>query len=215
MNGVADGFRTHALNRRRLRPFWGQRPSQMIITGAFRAVLYGVIAGVLVRIVIDPGIVGAGDTAESLTWAFVTVAALLAVGTLYNLVRLVLGILALTGGHTHEGVVRELRTRYRGDFLPRPVDQVLELRRRHRSPRRGPRPGPRRRTRVEILIEDDRGITSYVIRPRFHDPSLQGRRVRLTVARPTGYVRRIDPVGAAPAAADSPIREPARGDGET
>src|SRR5699024_9849518 len=120
---------------RRLRPWWGQRPSRLVVRGIVGIVIFGVATVAILKFAADSAAVG--DLADNLDFpnGRVRLIALIAAGVcglalLHGLVSLIVGIVDVATRRTIEGTVTSARHRYPGDWLPTPIRWILRFRQR-------------------------------------------------------------------------------------
>lgn len=184
----AVGRAEHVLGRR-LRPWWGTSPSRLLGRGLVQGVILGVLGyaalGVLTgRHELPAELPVAAGTIRLVATLAVVLAAL---GLVYSLVRVVVGVLDLVPRLTVEGVVLSVVERELGDTLPWLVRLLLRARDR-RHDRDYVRP---RRTHLQLTLDTARGPQTWTIRGRFGQLA-PGRRVRVTATPLLGYVTRVD-----------------------
>lgn len=184
-----------SLMGRRLRPWWGRSPSSLVIGGIVGVAVMGfIIYGCLeVRSggfdLDETGLADQNDLVMTLTFI---VMALAGVGILYNLVRVAAGVFDLATKRTIDGTVVVVRERHMGDVLPWWAQSLWRFWRRSRN-RDGYdyMPG---RTRYELILDTGDGEVTLPVRPGMSGRTESGMRVRVTAARLTAFVNRIDPI---------------------
>ena len=195
--GDATG-RAESMLGRRLRPWWGQAPSKLLIGGLVRAGLFGLIIygcwqvryGSVDLTEIDLADGSLEDHRSTIETAAAWVAAVSAVLALYNLIQVAVGAIDLFVRRHVEGQLLAAQERRTGDFLPGIV-QHFWFRSRDRSSMNR---SVRRRRRYEVVIATSRGPKSWNIRLQDFSKvrSRNGARVRLRVSPLLGYVSRIE-----------------------
>ena len=195
--GDATG-RAESMLGRRLRPWWGQAPSKLLIGGLVRAGLFGLIIygcwhvryGSVDLTEIDLADGSLEDHRSTIETAAAWVAAVSAVLALYNLIQVAVGMIDLFVRRHVEGQLLAAQERRTGDFLPGIV-QHFWFRSRDRSSMNR---SVRRRRSYEVAIATSRGPKSWNV--RLQDFSKvrwrNGARVRLRVSPLLGYVSRIE-----------------------
>jgi hypothetical protein len=194
--GDATG-RAESMLGRRLRPWWGQAPSKLLIGGLVRAGLFGLIIygcwqvryGSVDLTEIDLADGSLEDHRSTIETAAVWVAAVAALLVAYNVIQVVIGAFDLFVRRNVDGQLLAAQERRTGDFLPGIV-QHFWFRSRDRS---GMNRSVRRRRRYEVVIATSRGPKSWTVKLQDFSKvrSRHGARVRLRVSPLLGYVSRI------------------------
>lgn len=177
---------------RRLRPWWGESPSSLVFRGVIGLVVMGFIMYGCLQVLsgsFDLGDAGLAEQDDLVRTIALVVMALAGIGVIYNVVRVVVGVVDLTTRRTIDGIVIQVRRRYAGDVLPRWVQWGWRTYKRSRDPNGYyDEPG---RIRHELTIDTDRGSRTLPIRPSLVNDLDQGARVRVTSTRFTSYVSRV------------------------
>lgn len=181
---------------RRLRPWWGKSPGELIARGVIHGAFLGLLAYGCIQVLTDNVDLDSADLEEQRRWIELaaTVGLVLAgIGIAYSLLRVVVGTIDIAPRTSVEGVLVQARRRYLGDVLPGPVRSLLETRRRYAARRNGRYEyDHHRRTRLEVIVETPDGPKSWNVRQKHFHESLVGQRVRLTASPLLGYVRSIE-----------------------
>jgi hypothetical protein len=215
--GDATG-RAESMLGRRLRPWWGQAPSKLLIGGLVRAGLFGLIIygcwqvryGSVDLTEIDLADGSLEDHRSTIETAAVWVAAVSAVLALYNLIQVAVGAIDLFVRRHVEGQLLAAQERRTGDFLPGIV-QHFWFRSRDRSGmnrsvrrRRTLRGGDRHLARAQIVEYPVAGLLQGALAPR-----RTGSPARQPPARLCQPHRRVGSAHAGRAHRLRPVRAPA------
>lgn len=181
-----------SLMGRRLRPWWGKSPSSLIFSGVLGLVVMGFVIYGCLQVTtgaFDLDEAGLAEQRDLVRTVALGVMALAGVGVLYNLVRIIVGVLDLATRRTIEGVVVSVRRRHAGDVLPWWVQRGWRMYRRSRDPSGyHDEPG---RIRHELVIDTEGAERTLPIRPVLTTDLGHGMRVRVTTTRLTAYVSRV------------------------
>ena len=181
---------------RRLRPWWGTPPWKLTLRGLVGAAVFGVVVYACLQVRAgDVDLAGSGleEQRSTIDLVALVVGILAAVGIIYRLVQLVVGVIDLVPRQHTEGILVDARERRTGDFLPGIVQTLWY--RRDRSD--GTSRELRRRTRYEVVLETSDGLRSWNVRPKFVHRAQVGQTVRLTASPLLGHVSSVEAVSVA------------------
>lgn len=195
--GNATG-RAESMLGRRLRPWWGKSPGNLLAGAIVRVFVLGLLIygcylvryGSVDLTEVDLADGSLEDHRSTIETAALWVAVGAAVLVLYNLVQIIVGAFDLFVRRDVEGPLLQAQERRTGDFLPGIVQQMWFRRR----DGHGNRVTRSRRRRNEVVIATSRGPKSWNVGYK-HFSKVRGRSgglVRLRVSPLLGYVSRID-----------------------
>ncbi len=188
-----------------LRPGWGQAPWSVALGGLIQAAVMGFFAVGGFLVADDEFDLSSLPDSSQRTIRLValSVSAIAAIGAVYALVKVVLGVADLFRRRVVEGEVvrrRKLRTGHR---LPKVVQWLIWSRRDQSGMRRD----HRRRTRYHLAVDDGTrdSIVAHQVRSKIFAQAPQGARVRMKVSPLLGYVSEIEMLSPPPRSNEAPV----------
>lgn len=167
-----------------LRPWSGQNPLILIISGVIQVVLFSVITVFILgmRSELDSSL---GEYAEFGT--FLLLLGIVFAGiVLLALLRIIVGVIDLVPRIQVQGVVESVSDRRVGDFLPQMFQRMLF----NRISNNGL---DKRQTRTELVLRTDKGHRQWTVRSRKARKKLRvGEMVTISASPLMGYVSNVE-----------------------